>query len=208
MTAAAVLARALPAGGPSAVAAAVTATPTLRRAARVAGRTLVLRDAAEADAAFIVALRTDPARGEHLSATSASVEQQQAWLRRYAARPGEAYFVIDDRHGQALGTVRLYDAQGPSFCWGSWILGAEAPAHAAIESALMVYAYALDHLGFTAAHFAVNTGNERVWAFHERFGAELTDASAHERRYRIGAVAIRASMARYRRFLPDGVKVT
>lgn len=188
-------------------AAAVLERASLRRAARVAGRTLVLRDATEADAAFIVALRTDPAKGAHLSATSASVEQQQAWLRRYAQREGEAYFVITDTQGHALGTVRLYDAQGPSFCWGSWILSAAAPASAAIESALMVYAYALDHLGFTAAHFAVNTGNERVWAFHERFGAELLAADAHERRYRIGAAAIGASVARYRRFLPDGVQV-
>lgn len=43
-----------------------------------------------------------------------------------------------------------------------------------MESALMVYAYAVDHLGSKAAHFEVRKGNERVWQFHERFGAVRT----------------------------------
>ncbi len=39
------------------------------------------------------------------------------------------------------------------FCWDSWILKDGRPKHAALESALMVYAYGLDHLGFAGTHF-------------------------------------------------------
>jgi RimJ/RimL family protein N-acetyltransferase len=181
--------------------------PRLRRAARVVGKTLVLRDATPADAAFIVALRTDPVKGAHLSPTADDVAAQQAWLAAYATREDEAYFVIESQTGAALGTVRLYAPRGSSFCWGSWILHADAPQTAAIESALMVYAYALDHLGFESAHFEVNIANERVWAFHERFGALRTAVQGDAFHYTLAGPAIRASMQRYRRFLPDGVRV-
>jgi RimJ/RimL family protein N-acetyltransferase len=184
-----------------------TVAPRLQPVARVVGKTLVLRDAVAADAAFIVALRTDPVKGEHLSTTPDDVGRQRAWLERYHERLDEAYFVIESRSGAALGTVRLYAARGDSFCWGSWILAAEAPAAAAIESALMVYAYALDHLGFASAYFEVQAANERVWAFHERFGAVRTGAQAGAFHYTLSGAAIRDSMQRYRRYLPTGVEL-
>lgn len=187
------------------------AAPTLRKAARIDGRTLRLRNARPDDAAFILALRSDPIKGVHLSTTSAGVEDQRAWLERYASRGGEAYFVIERLEPELaaeprIGTVRLYDARGASFCWGSWILANGAPGHAAVESALMVYAYALDHLGFATAHFSVNVENERVWSFHERFGAVRIGGDGRELHYTLGNDAIRASLQRFSRFLPNGVK--
>jgi len=118
----------------------------------------------------------------------------------------QAYFIIDFQ-GAPVGTVRLYDARGYSFCWGSWILADGRPQHAAMESALMVYAYALDHLGFTAAHFDVRKGNERVWQFHERFGARRVAATELDYLYTLDQAAISESRRRYARFLPDGVTV-
>lgn len=133
------------------------------------GRTLSFRDATADDAAFMLALRTHADKARYLSAVSGELAEQQAWLERYAQADDQTYFVIE-LQGQPMGTVRLYDAQGDSFCWGSWVLKDGCPSHVAMESALMVYAYAIDHLGFKAAHFDVRKGNERVWRFHERFG--------------------------------------
>lgn len=76
-----------------------------------------------------------------------------------------------------------------------------------MESALMVYAYAVDHLGFKAAHFEVRKGNERVWQFHERFGAVRTSETDLEYYYKIEAAAIASSRNRYRRFLEGSVAV-
>ena len=180
--------------------------PCLRKARRVSGRTLVLRDATVADAVFILGLRLDYEKSPHLSRVEPDPGAQQAWLERYAASEDQAYFIIDHQ-GEPIGTVRLYDAQGDSFCWGSWILAQGSPASAAMESALMVYAYAVDHLGFTAAHFDVRQGNERVWRFHERFGAVRTAESEIDYFYQLDSEAIAASRARYRRFLDGSVKV-
>ena len=52
---------------------------------------------------------------------------QEAWLERYAHRDNEAYFIIENSRRESLGTVRLYNSVGKSFCWGSWIIKDGAP---------------------------------------------------------------------------------
>lgn len=178
----------------------------LRKAARVVGKTLSFRDASLDDAAFILSLRTDTEKSRYLSAVSGELAEQQAWLERYAQADNQAYFIIENQ-GALIGTVRLYDPQGESFCWGSWILHSSRPSHAAMESALMVYAYAIDHLGFTAAHFDVRKGNERVWRFHERFGAKRVAENEIDYFYIMDYKAIDFSRKHYQRFLKDGVDV-
>ena len=178
----------------------------LRKAARVVGKTLTFRNADVEDAAFILSLRNDSEKSRYLSPVSAAVADQQAWLKRYAAADDQAYFIIEYQ-GESIGTVRLYDPQGDSFCWGSWILKNTRPSHAAMESALMVYAYAIDHLGFKSAHFDVRKGNERVWQFHERFGAYRTAEDEVDYFYAIDSEVIAASRKRYQRFLAGSVSV-
>lgn len=179
----------------------------IRKAAKIKGRTLMFRNAAPGDAEFIVALRTDTRTGRFLSATSADVKAQAAWLEAYAKRTDEAYFIIENLDGEPYGTVRIYDAKGDSFCWGSWILSDHAPSAAAIESALMVYAYAIDVLGFGKAHFDVRKENERVWQFHERFGAVRVREAGQDFFYTLSAVAIEQSRRRYARYLPHPIYV-
>ncbi len=139
----------------------------------------------------------------YLSAVSVELAEQQAWLDRYAQADNQAYFII--YQDSPKGTVRLYDPQGKSFCWGSRIL--HSRRQAAMESALMVYAYAVDHLGFTSAHFNACKGNARVWQFHERFGAVRTAESDLDYFCKRNREAIAASRERYRRFLEGSVTV-
>jgi len=181
-------------------------TTRIRQITWIEGHRLRLRNVGEGDAGFIFRLRQDPARNAHMSATSPRLDDQRAWLAGYAAGKGQAYFVIESLElGVPLGTVRLYDAQGESFCWGSWMLVPAAPPFAAIESALMVYHGALD-LGFRAAHFQVQRGNAAVCRFHENFGARRVGEDNRQIHYRIDHAAILESLRRYRRFLPDGVR--
>lgn len=178
----------------------------LRKALSVMGKTLNFRNVQIHDAGFILSLRTDKEKSRYLSSVSGDLDEQRAWLERYSKDDSQVYFIIEYQ-GEAIGTVRLYDPQGSSFCWGSWILVNSRPKHAAMESALMVYAYAVDHLGFTAAHFDVRKGNERVCQFHERFGAVRVDETEEDYFYHLDQTAINNSRRRYRRFLEDSVKV-
>ncbi|MBY4594768.1 GNAT family N-acetyltransferase [Ottowia caeni] len=178
----------------------------LVKSAWIEGHRLRLRNATEADAAFIFGLRHDPERNRHMSATSPLLEDQRNWLARYAADGSQAYFIIESAAGHVpLGTVRLYDARDNSFCWGSWMLVPGAPAFAAIESALVVYCYALE-LGFTAAHFEVQEGNVAVSRFHENFGAVRIGQVNGQIQYTLGHERMLESLGRYRRFLPDGIR--
>lgn len=182
------------------------ATPRYLKPRRISGHKLRFRDAVPADAAFILGLRTDPVKSRHLSATANDLAKQQAWLEAYARDASQVYFIMEDAQGTPVGTVRLYDARGDSFCWGSWIIKEGMPGNYAIESALMVYRYALS-LGFTRAHFEVRKDNASVWRFHERFGAARTGETEQEFLYTISGDAIAASLKKYARYLPEGIRV-
>ena len=71
----------------------------------------------------------------------------------------------------------------------------------------MVYAYAVDVLGYTNCHFDVRKDNERVYQFHERFGAERTGETQLDYLYTLTGEAISQARKRLSRFLPNGVRV-
>lgn len=177
--------------------------PVFRKPRKIVGNNLIFRDATKDDAAFILDLRTDAKKSTHISKTSSDVKQQEAWLEKYAADSEQVYFMILDRQLQPVGTVRLYDIVNDSFCWGSWILKDGTPSSYAIESALLVYHFAL-RLGFQQAHFDVRKGNQSVWKFHERFGAVKTGETPDDFLYNISRAAIVASLEKYKKYLPDG----
>lgn len=180
--------------------------PKLTKPVSVTGARLRFRDATPADAGFILGLRLDADKGRFLSPTSEDVDAQVRWLCGYAADDSQIYFIIEDLRGAAVGTVRLYDARDRSFCWGSWILSDAAPRSSAVESTMMIYAFALG-LGFDASHFDVRRGNQRVWAYHERWGAVRVGESELDYFYTIDRPAIEAALARYADRLPGGIVV-
>jgi RimJ/RimL family protein N-acetyltransferase len=141
---------------------------------RVEGRNIYFRLADISDARFILDLRNNRSLNKFLSAVKDDLYAQEQWLNKYKKREIEGkeyYFIIENKNSEPVGTVRLYDFRNDSFCWGSWILNTGAPNSAAIESALMVYETAFYRLGFTKSHFEVRKNNEKVIAFHKRFGA-------------------------------------
>jgi RimJ/RimL family protein N-acetyltransferase len=181
------------------------AMPHLQKIDRLLGHSLMLKNADVNDAAFILQLRTDEDKSRHLSKTENDLEKQINWLRTYADNQEQVYFIIQNLQGENLGTVRLYDQREDSFCWGSWIMKEGAPASSAIESALMVYHYGLQ-LGFKRAHFDVRKANVSVWKFHQRFGAEKVGESDEDLHYEISEQAIRSSLQKYAKYLPNGVR--
>lgn len=182
------------------------AQPQLRKPQSVRGARLRFRDATVADAEFILSLRTDERKNAFLSKTSADLQAQRAWLEGYARDSSQIYFIIEDSDGTPVGTVRMYDVQGSSFCWGSWILSDAAPKSSAIESTLMIYSLGLA-LGFDSSHFDVRKGNEKVWQYHERLGAVRTAETDLDYYYRFDKTAMEAFLGKYASRLPDGVEI-
>lgn len=181
--------------------------PTIKKAAQIQGNKVVLRGVDVCDADFIYSLRIDSKKSAYLSVVDPDVQKQLDWIRTYLAGEGQAYFIICDRNLNRLGTVRLYQAIGTSFSWGSWIIKDGAPTSTAIESALLVYEYAINYLGFTSAHFEVDRDNKSVWSYHERFGAKRVRETERQYFYEIGINDIRSSFNRYKKFLPNEIRV-
>jgi hypothetical protein len=185
-----------------------TEIKSIKKASKVGGRTLVFRNAEISDAEFIWSLRTDIKKSKFLMLVSPELGRQVAWLEDYAHKTDQAYFIIETRAGDQLGAVRLYDAEGDNFCWGSWVMRDRAPHSAAIEAALMVYSYATDHLGFRAAHkLEVCKGHRNMCRFHESFGAERVGETEAFYLYHINLEKINVMRSKLKMYLPQNVSV-
>lgn len=177
---------------------------SVRRAAQT-----VLRLATEADAEFLLSLRLDSSRSQHISATSPVLRDQVGWMRSYAARHAagqEAYFLILDA-GVPVGSVRLYDYQPgrDSFCWGSWIIRPGTHPEVSHRSILQVYDLGFGVLRFARAHFDVRQANVSVWRLHEKMGAKLVREDPLDRHYEYSIedyLQARARLVKFAQGLP------
>lgn len=130
-----------------------------------------LRPVADEDAAFIVALRSDPALNQYLHRGGASEAAQRGWLAAYYERPGDYYFVVERLDcGAAEGLVSLYDvdARQQTGEWGRWIL--RPGSLAAVESAWLIYRFGFEQLGLHSVFCRTVAANQRVVSFHDSCG--------------------------------------
>ncbi len=142
----------------------------------ISGKTINLRDVEVSDAEFILRLRCDEDKSKFLHKTQNDLQKQIDYIKNYKTKEQEWYFIIENKSGEQLGTVRIYDVKdNTDFCWGSWLIKNGAPTNTGIESALLIYEYAFYQLGFTKVHFDVRKDNLSVRKFHERFGAQKVD---------------------------------
>ena len=173
----------------------------LKKEKMLYSKNLALRDADETDAEFILKLRTDPKRSKFLSTTSASINDQIAWMKSYKDRNDQAYFIIEDKKSNKLGCIRIYNPTQTSFEWGSWLIVDGAAPYVALESVVSIYSYTR-RLGFVNAKIDVRKDNVTVWKFHENiFGAVLVSESDVDRYYEISADEIDQRLEKYRKLL-------
>lgn len=166
------------------------------------GKSIFLREVILEDAEFILSLRTNPLKNKHVSITHNDLERQKNFIISYTKNITDYYFIICDLNQRELGTVRIYDIKGDSFCWGSWILSSEAPANAAIESALLLYDFAFYSLHYARSHFDVRKENSRVVSFHKRFGANIVKEDGLNLYFEYTYEAYLAIRQKYSRYLP------
>ena len=158
------------------------------------------------DAEFILSLRLDPEKNRFISPVKDDIEAQRTWIREYKNKEKngeEYYFIIESKDSEKLGTIRLYEFRGDSFCWGSWILRHDAPAYAAIESVLCIYEIAFSRLGFMQSHTDVRKGNVAVKNFLVQFGAVITDDDDINYYFRMTRETFEKTRQNYRRFLVE-----
>ena len=75
----------------------------------ISGKNINLRDITVDDAEFVLALRTDENKSRFLHKTAPDLQKQIDYIRSYKNRTDQWYFIITDKSGLRLGTVRIYD---------------------------------------------------------------------------------------------------
>ena len=144
----------------------------------ISGKNINMRTVELNDADFIYDMRQNQSKTKYLSKVNGTVEDQKKWINQYKDREAEKkefYFILESKECEKFGLVRMYDFKDQSFCWGSWLIKDNAPKSTAIESALQIYEFGFYELGFNQSHFDVRIGNDKVIAFHQRFGANIID---------------------------------
>ena len=127
------------------------------------------------DAFFILSLRNNKKNSEYLNPTNISLEEQSTYIKSYFKKDTEYYFIIKEKITKKnIGTVRVYNINNPSFCWGSWIIYDTEIISAALESCLLIYFFAFNYLQLTNANFDVRKDNKKVISFHKKTGAQVT----------------------------------
>jgi RimJ/RimL family protein N-acetyltransferase len=126
------------------------------------------------DAEFIIHIRTlDHARG-FIGDTSASVDAQADWIRKYHERENDYYWVIVDlKANQKVGTIGLYDIDKDSGMPGRWVLLPNINFMIA-SPVILVYQFAFSGLKLKKLFFNVVAENKKVLKFHRLFGATET----------------------------------
>jgi RimJ/RimL family protein N-acetyltransferase len=171
---------------------------------KIVGKLLDFQTIRVDDAPFVFELRQGSKRTQYLSKIIGTVDIQVEWIKRYKFRETnkqEFYFVILSKTQEKLGLVRLYDFQGHSFSWGSWLIREDAPSFTAIASALQVYEFAFYTLGFEQSHFEVQKGNDKVKAFHERFGAMIVGENEQEYHFCFAKQSYEKTKLKYKRYV-------
>lgn len=165
-------------------------------------KNIFLRPVCCDDASFVYEMRTNHVKSRYLSDVQGGVREQEKWIENYKKREAEGlefYFVII-LSGKSVGLVRVYDLLPTSFCWGSWMIKDGSPTYVSIESALSVYEFGFNDLGFDRSHFDVRKENARVIAFHKRFGAEIVSEDHENYYFSFTKEQYESVKGRYRKF--------
>lgn len=139
---------------------------------------ITLREVKETDAEYIFGLRTDKKYSKYISSVSNEVQAQRDYISSYLSSNAvsrSSFFFIMENKGTDLrcGTVRIYNFSHNCFEWGSWILDENKSRFAAMETAIFVYEFAFNNLGFEKSEFEVNRENEKVISYHLKSGAKI-----------------------------------
>jgi RimJ/RimL family protein N-acetyltransferase len=137
-----------------------------------------VREVSLSDASYILKLRLDETYNKYISKVSSDVSMQENYIKQYLENNvvgrESFYFILTNSASQKpCGTVRIYNFKDDTFEWGSWILDDNKPRYAAMETAVLIYEFAFNTLGFSKSEFEVDKNNERVVSYHKRSGATI-----------------------------------
>lgn len=111
------------------------------------------------------------------------------------------YLKILDINKIFIGTVKIQRKSLTEFEWGSWVLAPKTEFTHSIESALIVYKFAIEYLDFSKCNFEVIKNNSNVVNFHTRLGARVIDEDNYKLYFELNLSEMKQLIEKYKRFL-------
>jgi RimJ/RimL family protein N-acetyltransferase len=143
----------------------------VRLAEPIRGAAYGLRSPKDGDAAFTLALRSDPDASRHLHRIPGDVAAQQRWEAEAVARDDDLPLIVFRTSTDApAGTAGIYriDRGKGSAEWGRWVISRESLA--AVESVLLLVRVAFEQLSLQTLYARTLKRNARVVSFHDGAG--------------------------------------
>lgn len=146
----------------------------------IESKNIKLRSVEISDAQFILGLRLN--RGQFLSQTNPSLQNQINWIEAYKERESqnlEYYFVIEDFFGNSLGVVRIYQInyQEKTFTFGSFIIDEKSTyKYCALEAMTAVFKFCFFDLKLEKCFFDCRKNNDIANNFYQRYGAKIINS--------------------------------
>lgn len=141
---------------------------------KIKGIKFNLRSVTQADADFIIKLRTENhQRAHYLNPINSQRVEQERWIEEQRARPGDYYFVIEEKKShKPVGLIGLYDVASGQGEWGRWII--EEHSDSATESFYLICKFAFEKLNLNKIFSNTAQANAAVIKFHDAIGAVRT----------------------------------
>lgn len=139
----------------------------------IEGRYVNLRSVEERDAEFTLSLRQDPNLTKYLPKLNITLEQQISWIRKQRNQEGDYYFVVENKKGEKIGVIGVYDVNGD--CAETGRIAMIGNAFESIEAQLLSFDFAFDILKLEKTVNYVMADNIHALRFSQMFGSQSSE---------------------------------
>lgn len=158
----------------------------------IEGRYVNLRSVEERDAEFTLSLRQDPNLTKYLPKLDITLDQQISWIRKQRNQVGDYYFVVENKKGEKIGVIGVYDVNGD--CAETGRIAMIGNAFESIEAQLLSFDFSFDILKLEKTVNYVMADNIHALRFSQMFGSQSSDPFADsDGNMRIDGVITKAS---------------
>lgn len=137
------------------------------------GRHVNLRSVEEKDAEFTLSLRQDPNLTKYLPKLDITLEQQISWIRKQRNQEGDYYFVVENKKGEKIGVIGVYDINGD--CAETGRIAMIGNAFESIEAQLLSFEFAFNILKLEKTVNYVMADNIHALRFSQMFGSQSSE---------------------------------
>ena len=162
---------------------------------KILGKYVNLREVEIEDSAFILELRMNERLSRYISKISTNLHKQINYLKNYKSLNNQWYFIIENKKGEALGTIRIYHypeysnypqySEAGNLGTGSWLMKEGSSPLESIESDYLCKDFFFNTLNQEFTPMEINKDNRTVIAFHNKWGTKPIGDIGHSYTYRL-----------------------